>query len=410
MGKQEKFDAAAEEEKEKSISSPWRKYLIASTVLGAGLLGYQYATKDPDALPADLPAGMGPSTGKEGEIILDSARKLVPEAAGLFMEREIIPGDKYVVHVAQLHSAGTLAETEQKVGVAAVIESQKAIERLILELQKSGKPHTFYAEGFTTSTDPMVLMTAIKRSEQNLREYWGQPQMPLGGTFNALFTLGEQVQADVASGKSTEMAGALMIYFVKIHLEREFRTFEAQWQKKQTGQVVPEKYDKAFTEIAQQGMTFEQLMGNLRRRAEPLVNNRLIAGDTIYVWGAAFKMAIEGRLDNLRPAETIEVNQRGAQEGLLNVFEGVSDPEKMRRFFVWQEEREDVALQMATPSAVTESAAYVIYGVAHNYGNNVASLPSLDGIKIGLRRLDPMLSANSFSRNKKYLPPGAERR
>jgi hypothetical protein len=409
MAKQEKINEAAEEGK--GVFSAWREYIIASAVVGASVVCYQYTTRDTEELPVDLPAGMGPSTGKEGEIIFDSAQRCTPEEVSrLFLERELVPGDKYVVHIAQLHSAGTLAETERKTGIAAVIESQKAIESLIVALQKSGKPHTFYTEGFVTSTDSMTLMAAIKRSEQNLREHWGQPQMPLGGTFNALFTLGEQIQGDVATGKSTEMAGGLMLYFVKIHLERELNAFEAQWQKKKAGQAVPDKYEKTFADIAQQGTTFEQVISSLRRRAEPLLNHRLIAGDTIYVWGAAFKMAIEGRIDNLRPAETVKANQRGAQDGLLHVFEGVSDPEKVRRFFLWQEEREDVALQMAIPSAVTESAAYVIYGVAHNYGNNVASLAPPDGIKIGLRRLDPIMSRDSFRQINKYLPPGAERK
>ncbi len=300
--------------------------------------------------------------GAGGSILQDSPPPIeekiekIPDDLGVLSEKFDIEwkslGQRYIVHIGQFHGQHNLNDIEAAPRTkAAVIEAQKAIEEALLYLRKTHGVEDVYVEGVTPDIEKMFAEddAAVDRLSKDLE---AKKFVVVGQTIMQ-WTNGYYKR--LAEGDFPRDEGkALFSYFLLCRLNDFFTAYEATPQ--------PERLPEALL----------QALSSARANFK---NDRLIAGENIWVWGAAEKLRSE-HIFRVRAAENKEVvdkTEAMTREMYKKDEEGVLKEADTAPVIQLQNQREDIALDAALQGAVKDSKKFIaiIYGNAHDFSGNL---------------------------------------
>lgn len=264
-------------------------------------------------------------------------------------------GEKYVLSIGQVHSDVMLEGTQKgmeassKNGVQDLIDNQKHIEALLLDLQQNYGVRETYLED-TPSAWSLKLLKPLK-AELEASE---NPAAKLAIVEKA-YVYARDITVDCEKGP------------VLYYLERTLENLE--------------KGDLSDSARKQ--------ASSLRER---IAADHLIAGDNIYVWGGALKLLAEGKM-NIKIADEqegatpflAEIEKGGGQEGdEENLMERLSaaksraeklieEKDFVRKSFAYNNYREDAAISIIAQDADKSTQRFypLVFGIAHEFTDNV---------------------------------------
>lgn len=311
------------------------------------------------------------------------------EVGNNFNMRLVHEGDAYIIHIGQVHSNPTLEGTAShyeggpKKPLDEVIESQKGIEKIILALSEKHNMHDFYLED-TPSAWGLETIKSIK-SELDCHKNDGAKEY-----FDAVLAIYKKID-DGSSPESLDSIRGPILYYLYSNLKNRIDSLD--------------------------GAKDADQIPRYRMLSEEIRNNRIIKGDNIYVWGATMKLFGENKI-NIKLAETEESKDsalkdsfdsssrikkgefsdeqsRYLEEKLKAIGRDAKtinrDKKFVRKWNLNNDLREDGTLEIITPDINKNEQKFypVIYGIAHDFSNNVGSFDKKHGLNIGLIDIFP---------------------
>lgn len=310
--------------------------------------------------------------------ILEEEGFRLNELAGKFrIDIQVGGGEKTILHIGQSHTPeGDAIKPE---AAQEIIESQKNIEELLGYMEEKGITDTVYVEGFTERYRERL--DDIKNLVAHNVEVFPD-NVVADATIIMSYALRVQ---EVRPGNNAERASkAGWLYSAKCELERQTKKLRAEYEKYQSTGHADGRYQKTFEGWKQNGVTIEEVIGNITSVAQEIGADELIKGDNVYLWGAAQKMYAEGRID-IRPVETDEAREKTMApysfvEGIASMPYGGYKPAYRSRI------REDVAIDIIQTENPSEKVIPLIFGEMHDFTESVLAHNETDSGKFNLAK------------------------
>lgn len=263
-------------------------------------------------------------------------------------EVQVPGGDKTILHIGQIHAVGSFKSMESGKETGEIIRSQKAVEELLTYLSENKLTDSVYVEGFGKGS---VEFLKLQESDVN--------DTPLDSLAkNSKFL-------DLPELNRQDSAKAAWLYAAKLRLEKTIKAVEGKTKN------LPEGSEEA-KEAASRLSVFKEELSEIG-------SNKLIAGDNVYIWGAAAKMHAEGKI-NILPSETTEAREKTEAPYTLKEALPAAMSLGVKAEFRHRE-REDVAVKMVAQGAQAQNEKVIplIYGDAHNFTESVTDFNKQSG-------------------------------
>jgi hypothetical protein len=245
-----------------------------------------------------------------------------------------------LLHIPQMHSMGGVAETIEAGGDAVpIIQSQKRVERVLLELKSKYGTNLVFAENLDEYSLPgvHVIEESIKEAE---REH------------ASLMQLFSFIERDLPKDVS-ESAKAWYLYAVLVQQKKDVVELRKERDEFKSGKNVAGKFKQLFAHESQAPGTADVVIQQEEMFLHDMESERLLANDRIYLWGASMKLYLEGQIE-LLPAETRTANRKAYGKSLGGVEVG--------------KDREGVALELVAGRKPSGKALIpVVYGEGHDF-------------------------------------------
>lgn len=293
------------------------------------------------------------------------------------VEMEVPSDNASIIHIGQVHGGTSLEDTKtmietrnkrtgESMGVEDIVASQKKIEKLLTLLAEKYKSKAVYAEA--VAQDEIDLINAVKDLIRQYEE----------GDRSQIRTLAELYDKVVSKETGVNhLHQAHLIYLIRNQMVSDRNSLRDNLEKYKAGEEVDRKFSKLFSQNGSQGIA-EIILADSQRDINKISSNELISGDNVYLWGAAMKLYLEGKID-LKPAETIETNQAALSSP------NISLEERLRL-------REKTAMQQISKGSDLTKHNFIplIFGKGHDFKNSVEGFNKYGVMnKVGLIRVMP---------------------
>lgn len=287
------------------------------------------------------------------------------EQSEKFTEYVAQEGNPYLLSIGQIHSSFFLSGTEKSFednenGIKDLIENQKDIESLVLGLVSKYGIKKVYLE----STPSSWGLEGLRSFKQEMSSLEGNSRLERIG------------KAYEESQSAFDCQRGPLLYLLKLELEK--------------------------TDVAGLDPDQKNIFDTLQSK---VVNDSLISGDNLYVWGGVVKLFIEGKVD-----VAIADDPNSEEEAVKTLEHGDVDTEEIEdlnarlessrlKASALQKEK-DFIKNSAVANDIRENAAVsgiiqdagrnpqsfypIVYGIAHDFTNNVCHYNSEHGSELGL--------------------------
>lgn len=274
-------------------------------------------------------------------------------------------GDKYILSIGQIHSDIYMDVTEKvftehsEHGVDDLVNNQKYIESLLLELIQRYGVKDVYLEK-TPSTWNLDRIRETKEKIKNLKT----PEQKIRAI--------ESMHNDIDMLASCDSEKGPLLYALYVSLQHI------------DGSALPKREQISRTVLL-----------------STIGNDPLISGDRVYVWGGAMKLFAEDRIDikiadddekaakrlsrYVGTEDEAELEER-LRSGRVRPEELANHKEFTKRNFEVNNIREDAAVSIVAEGAKRSDQKFypLIYGVTHNFSDNVKRHNDTHSSKLGL--------------------------
>ena len=323
--------------------------IAGSTAYEAGLRGYKKFKSNKEGFEIKERTGID---------IKDIAEK-----CGFEVHFEVDNGDgQYVLHIGQIHLSGEINKSEKTNKEIDIIETQKKIERLILEFKRLGIGEDVYIEGMSSTVAIDMLKDEKKRTDS---------------LANSVENYNKLVK-DLVDMDKGEMDAFFDIngLIIESHCCRlKIKEIEDFFEKHP---LPPGSKEEANFNAA------KKWLERFLRQASYLIKDK----DSIYLAGGAQKLCLEGQI-NHRPAEDHDLNARATELAYIEGKFSVSRNSKV--FEMITTEREKTAIKIiSNDMKENQRFALLVFGAAHDFKKTITENNEQNpSRKIGLIKLDP---------------------
>ncbi len=207
-----------------------------------------------------------------------------------FEQHVLIEGKKHIVHLGQLHGADSLKESQEV--LKEIIIAQKDIEELIIYLQRTAGLKRIYLEGLLTDEISFKLLSDFQKELQGYEAAQDYTRF-----FSRIYNLYTILEKNKTQSPEMEKFNGVWTFFLKEKLAHRLPEFKQQAQLYgQSPHQCKVHYRTLFENAERAGNKPNVIIGSYEKLLNALENDRLIAKDNIYVWGAALKLWAEGKL------------------------------------------------------------------------------------------------------------------
>ncbi|MBM2818228.1 MAG: hypothetical protein HW401_818 [Parcubacteria group bacterium] len=299
---------------------------------------------------------------------------------------------KYIIHIGDYHCLSTLKETkkayeERGSDIKDLISIQKDTEKLLLHLTERYGIKDVFLEGVDIKNLREIrnlhymLDKNDDGSEKTIPEQWAD-MISLYEIFKNESRSIKRFEntMEIDSNKFTEGYKSQLINLARESLKNSVesvkQSYETYSEDEAKASELPAGHIQLFRFWKINNIKPEKAFINLEKKINEISNHKLLKDGRIYVWGAAEKLYVEGKI-NIQPAESPRVYNFTDAKGITLEEKGFNI-------------REDAAIRSIHSSRLFASKHFnvLVYGDNHDFSDNVKKMNESKNENLGLIRID----------------------